>query len=106
MMELSREEEFLGWFGRAVSALGVLEGLSASSVSSACLTAMREAGGVDYRQAEAQTVAFQVEFESADAARAWSRERFASLAAAFEEAFGPQAMVFTSIFEKLEWKCD
>lgn len=25
-MELSREEEFLGWFGRAVSALGVLEG--------------------------------------------------------------------------------
>lgn len=102
-MELSREEEFLGWFGRAVSALGVLEGLSGSS---ACLTAMREAGGVDYRQAEAQTVAFQVEFESAEAARTWSRERFASLAAAFEEAFGPQAMVFTSIFEKLEWKRD
>lgn len=62
---------------------------------------MREAGGVDYREAEGQTVAFQVEFERIEEARKWGREVFATLASRFEERFGPQALVFTSIFEEV-----
>lgn len=102
MLEREREEEFVGWLR------GKLGGLQASEAEAAAgaevlpglrITAMREAGGVDYREAEAQTVAMQLEFGSADEARRWSAANFGAIAAAFEEQFGPQALVFTSIFE-------
>lgn len=93
MMERELEEKFIGWLRSELAASEMHAGREAR------ITAMREAGGVDYRQAEAQSIAYQVEFDSIEEARRWSSERFATLAARFEEAFGPQAMVFTSIFE-------
>jgi len=93
MIEMAREEEFLTWIRAQIAARGMGGGV---------LSAMREAGGVDYREAESHTVAYQREFPSIGAARLWGRERFAPLAAAFEENFGPQAMVFTSIFERID----
>lgn len=92
MLEREREVEFVTWLrGRLAELPVTMRGLR--------ITAMREAGGVDYREAEAQTVAMQLEFGSADEARRWSASHFGGLAAAFEERFGPQALVFTSIFE-------
>ena len=95
MMEREKEEEVVTWLhgeiGKMEEGNGALRGVR--------LTAMREAGGVDYRQAEAQTVAFQSEFDSVADARSWASHVFVSTAAAFEEKFGPQAMVFTSLFE-------
>lgn len=93
MMERELEEKFIAWVRRELAETEIHAGRQAR------ITAMREAGGVDYRQAEAQSVAYQVEFDSIDEARRWSSEKFSTLAARFEEAFGPQAMVFTSIFE-------
>lgn len=93
MIVKERESEFVDWFRENVGMLGELRDPR--------LSAMREAGGVDYRQAEAQSVAFQCEFASIGEARLWSAGRFAELAALFEERFGPEAMVFTSLFEIL-----
>lgn len=96
-MEREREAEFVGWINSKLARMDY----SLWKASGAALSAMREAGGVDYREADAQTVAFQVEFADIEAARRWGRECFADLAAAFEEDFGPNAMVFTSLFERL-----
>lgn len=93
MIVKEREAEFVAWFREKVEMLG--------DMRNPRLSAMREAGGVDYRQAEAQSVAFQCEFDSLGKARLWSAGRFAELAALFEEKFGPEAMVFTSLFEIL-----
>ncbi len=93
MIEREREGEFLNWLRGEIAGR---KGVAAMRVS-----AMREAGGVDYREAEGQTVAFQVEFERIEEARKWGREVFATLASRFEERFGPQALVFTSIFEEV-----
>lgn len=94
MIEREREEEFVAWLRGGLPRLGALANVR--------LTSMREAGGVDYREAEAQSVALQSEFATVEAARRWSVTEFASFASRFEEAFGPQAMVFTSIFEVIE----
>lgn len=94
MMECRREAEFIEWFKENLPALG--------SLSNPRLSCMREAGGIDYRHAEAQSVAFQTEFSDIEQAHAWSESKFASLAANFEEKFGPQAMVFVSIFEAMD----
>lgn len=93
MIEREREKELLGWLRCELAGLGL------AGVSGARVTAMREANGVDYREAEGQTVAFQLEFSSIEEARKWGSEVFAPLAARFERGFGPQAFVFTSIFE-------
>lgn len=99
MMEREKEAEFVDWLRGCVLGGGQFaESLRGRRVR---MSAMREAGGVDYRQAEAQSVAFQVEFESIEDARKWSREALPSVAARFEERFGPQAMVFTSVFEEM-----
>lgn len=100
MMARGREREFLAWLGPELRRLGADD--AATAGMSWRVTTMREAGGVDYRQAEAQTVAWQCEFPSIEAARAWGVDVFASVAARFEERFGPEAMVFTSIFETVE----
>lgn len=93
LIDRAREDEFLSWIRTQIKACGLGGGV---------LSAMREAGGVDYREAEAQTIAYQREFTTIGAARLWGRERFAALASAFAEKFGPEAMVFTSIFERQE----
>ena len=98
IIEREREEAFVEWLRQIVA-----ERVSYAE-SGPCrpvLTAMREAGGVDYRQAEAQTVAWQVQFDCIESARAWSASTLAGIGAAFEEKFGPNAMLFTSIFEIL-----
>lgn len=91
MMECEREEEFIRWFNGQLSRLGTL--------ASARLSAMREAGGIDYTHAEAQSVAFQCEFNSVEEALKWRNEVFADVASDFMTHFAPNAMVFTSIFE-------
>lgn len=98
MIRREREAEFLKWLRGRLS--GVAEGLSEGTTGMR-VSAMREAGGVDYREAEAQTVAFQVEFHTIEEARLWNARKFSTLAAEFEEAFGPDAMVFVSMFEEM-----
>lgn len=102
MIEGSREREFVDWLWKEMpSAMPMGYGRNGWDYGLQ-VSAMREAGGVDYRQAEAQSVSVQMRFADIAAARLWARGKFASLAARFEEAFGPQGMVFTSIFEVLE----
>lgn len=99
MIEREHESAFIAWLRSEISNL-VIPG-APQDPANPRLTSMREAGGVDYLEAEAQSVAFQVEFDHIHEARKWNRETFADLAAKFEEKFGPQAMVFTSIFEHI-----
>ncbi len=63
------------------------------------VSAMREAGGVSHEHADAASIAFQVEFPSAEAARLWSKRSFERLASEFDSKFGTEGMVFTSLFE-------
>lgn len=91
MVEHDREEDLLAWLRGRLKEIPVPGQMQVS--------AMREAGGADCSRAEAQTVSFQVRFESIDGAREWSRDVFAGLAAEFERRYAPQALVFTSIFE-------
>ena len=63
------------------------------------VSAMREAGGVSHIHADAASVAFQVEFPSETTAKIWAERAFNPLAAEFDEKFGPEGMVFTSLFE-------
>lgn len=101
MIECHREQEFLDWLRGEIKNSDVLGAVGGENPVNPRVSAMREAGGVDYRHAEAQSVAFQVEFPTLADARKWSAERFSTLAARFEEKFGPQAMVFVSLFEEV-----
>jgi len=93
MIEREREDEFIGWLRGELAGLGLMDAPGAR------VTAMREAAGVDYREAEGQTVAFQLEFGNIEGARKWARDVFSLLATRFEECYGSHALVFTSIFE-------
>lgn len=93
MIDREHEREFTEWFRKVCVGL--------EPMRAPRLTAMREAGGIDYTQADAQSMAFQCEFESREDARRWAAEKLAPVAAAFEEMFGPQAMVFASMFETI-----
>ena len=93
MIPLDREAELVDWLRLRLS---VVDSLQNPRVS-----AMREAAGVDYRQAEAQSVAFQTEFPTIEEARAWNKSVFVEIAEDFQKAFAPHAMVFHSIFEQL-----
>ncbi|MDE6027302.1 MAG: DUF4286 family protein [Muribaculaceae bacterium] len=63
------------------------------------VSAMREAGGVSHEHADAASLSFQVEFPSAASAKIWGERSFQKLAADFDSKFGPEGMVFTSLFE-------
>lgn len=91
MVELREEGSLISWLRSHLPEMGELR--------SARLSAMREAGGVECAQAEAQSLAFQCEFNSEGEALEWRAERFKHLADGFMDEFGPNAMVFTSIFE-------
>lgn len=107
MMEREKEKEFVSWLRRELESAGIIGTTDEYGRESGGfslrprVSAMREAGGVDYREAEAQSVAFQVEFSTVGEAKEWNRDVFSTIAARFEEKFGPQAMVFTSIFEEI-----
>lgn len=94
MMERDREREFVDWIKGELFDMGL-------DCGTTLLSAMREAGGVDYRDAEAQTVALQVEFDTVPEALEWRETGFMRLAEGFAAKFGPEAMVFTSVFEKM-----
>ncbi|MCM1370069.1 MAG: DUF4286 family protein [Candidatus Amulumruptor caecigallinarius] len=94
MIETERESEFLKWFAANMHMLG--------NHSNSRLSAMREAGGTDWRHAEAHSIAWQTEFSSIRDAKKWSDEIFRPLAAEFEKHFAPNAIVFTSLFETIE----
>lgn len=98
MIEREREPELTDWLRAEIGSIAFGDSKAPADPK---LSAMREAGGVDYRKAEAQTVAFQVMFRTIEEARSWSKTVFADIAARFEEKFAPQALVFTSIFELL-----
>lgn len=93
MIPTEREADLIDWLRLRLS---TVDGLKNPRVS-----AMREAAGVDYRQAEAQSVAFQTEFDTLDEARLWSKSIFAQIADEFQKEFAPQALIFTSLFEAL-----
>ena len=99
MLDKRRETEAVNWLKTAVSSMEEKNQLGLGRYPR--LSAMREAGGVSHEQAEAASIAFQVEFDNADHARVWNRGAFSSLAEDFSHRFGPDAMVFTSLFEVL-----
>ena len=88
-MAVELERPFLSW----------LEGELAGSPVKPRVSVMREAGGVDYRHAEAQTVAVQWECPTLEAGRRWRDGGFSELAAKAESVFPAQLMIFTSIFK-------
>jgi len=97
MMLHEREPEFLDWFRMQ---LPIITDARWGGVNPR-LSAMRQAGGIDHTQAEAQSVAFQMEFGRREDLDRWNKAPLANVAADFEEKFGPEAMVFSSIFEIL-----
>lgn len=97
MIEKEREQEFLKWLVARVDRLVTPPALNPR------LSTMREAGGLDYQQAEAQSVAFQLEFPDFGTASLWRADRFEPVAKEFAEHFGPNAMTFCSIFEQIDF---
>lgn len=95
MMLHEREQEFISWFAAH------MPGLTASPLAGTAprLSAMRSAGGIDHTQSEAQSIAFQMEFENAGQLQRWSDGPMAEVISAFDKAFGPEAMTFSSVFE-------
>ena len=94
MIERERESEVILWLKKEIAAPG--------HTGNGCnprVSAMREAGGVSHKEAEAASIAYQVEFPDEKSAREWNRTIFSSLADAFILKFGQQTMVFTSLFE-------
>lgn len=65
------------------------------------LSVMRQAGGATADEAQALSVAFQVEFETMAEVEEWTGKRLRPLVAAFERRYAPDAMVFTSVFETI-----
>lgn len=91
MAEHKDECSLIAWLRGRIKAM---EGLRSPRLS-----AMREAGGVDSSQAECVSISFQCEFTSEADALKWREERLAPTADDFMAEFGPNAMIFTSIFE-------
>lgn len=95
-----QEDKFVEWIA---SQKGVLTSAAPDGAlpSDQRLSAMRMAGGVDYRESDAHSVALQQEFNSAKEARLWSDTILPKVTTELEKDFGPEAMAFTSIFEIL-----
>ena len=94
MIEKEREADVILWLKKEIATPGFTDGGCNPRVS-----AMREAGGVNHKEAEAASIAYQVEFPDEKTARNWSMSAFNKLAEAFTNRFGQQTMVFTSLFE-------
>lgn len=97
MTERSHEKEVITWLKERLADMESRGGLCGGW--NPRISAMREAGGISHEEAEAASIAFQVEFEDSAAARLWSAREVTPLAAAFTSRFGVESMVFTSLFE-------
>lgn len=94
MMLRAKEPLFLKWFAHYCIPL-LQSGVNPR------LSSMRESGGQSYTLAEAQSIAFQLEFPDMESVRTYEQGPLRDLLARFDRSFGPDAMTFTSIFELL-----
>ena len=107
MMLREKEGEFLDWFRAEVGALTAPEapGEGSRVGFEPCdprLSALVSAGGISRDEADAHSVAFQVEFADEAQAQRWADARLGRLCAVFAEKFGPEAMTFSSIFRCID----
>ena len=94
MVRRELESELVLWLKSETAGMSRGEGFNPR------ISAMREAGGVRNHEADAASVAFQMEFEDEKGALEWRSTAFDALAGKFIGRFGTnEAMVFTSLFE-------
>ncbi len=99
MVRREMEAEVILWLKGEIAKLEAGDKAGMGEGTNPRVSAMREAGGVSHEHADAASVAFQVEFPSVAAAKLWGERSFERLASAFDSKFGPEGMVFTSLFE-------
>lgn len=93
-MEHETEQRFLDWLTKIKKRF---------PESAHCrISVMREAGGINHDEADAQTVSAQWEFPSMQDVKIWQRGGFQELMAECDKCFGQSVMTFTSVFETLE----
>ena len=107
MMLREKEGEFLDWFRAGAGVLTAPEGSGGGSrigfvPCNPRLSALVSAGGIYSDEADARSVAFQVEFADEAQALRWADARLGTLCARFAEKFGPEAMTFSSIFRCID----
>lgn len=107
MMLREKEGEFLDWFRSGAGVLTAPEGSGGGSrigfvPCNPRLSALVSAGGIYSDEADAHSVAFQVEFADEAQALRWADARLGTLCARFAEKFGPEAMTFSSIFRCID----
>lgn len=106
MVAREREREFIDWFAGmrrqiALKSAGLHESESLPMPSHIRLSAMREAGGQHHTAADVASISFQAEFFDVEEALDWRRRVMSDVVDAFEAEFGPDAMVFMSVFEEV-----
>lgn len=74
-------------------------GISRGEGTNPRISVMREAGGQRHDEADAASVAYQMEFPDEKSAKDWSLTQFERIASTFVSLFGTEALVFTSLFE-------
>lgn len=99
MVRKELESDLILWLKEEILKLQTSETAGMGEGDHPRVSAMREAGGVSHEHADAASVAFQVEFPSVNSAKIWGDRIFQKLAGAFDAKFGPEGMVFTSLFE-------
>ena len=99
MVRKELESDLILWLKAEIAKLANSTHAGMGEGTNPRVSAMREAGGVSHEHADAASVAFQVEFPTEASAKIWSERSFNPLAAAFDSKFGPEGMVFTSLFE-------
>lgn len=99
MVRKEMEAEVILWLKGEIAKMETGDNAGMGEGFNPRVSAMREAGGVSHEHADAASVAFQVEFPSVSSAKIWSERSFEKLAADFDSKFGPEGMVFTSLFE-------
>ncbi len=97
MTEKSREAAAIAWLKEKIADMTRRDAFGGGW--NPRISAMREAGGISHEEADAASIAFQVEFEDAGSARSWSLREISALAEEFARRFGAESMVFTSLFE-------
>lgn len=95
IIEPSKAMEFINWVMPLAR--------KAAGDAPSRLSVMRKAGGEEAGDSQAMSVAYQVEFPTVEEAEIWVAKRLNPLVAAFERRYAPGAMVFTSIFETLDF---
>ena len=97
---IRREDEgrFVEWMGECLRSLD-------SKLPGACeISAMREAGGIDYSEMEAHTVACRWTFPTLEEAKKMQRDTLPGIVSEFQTRFSPEGMAFASLFEAIPAK--